>query len=193
MQPDQLTEAVARVAALAGEREPRAGGPLVVAVDGRSGTGKTTYAEALGACLDAPVLHLDDIYPGWDGLEAAVRTLAGDVLEPLSRGERAAYRGWDWVHDRPGALRPVPSTDRLVVEGVGAAALPAGDHADVVVWLEADDAVRKDRALRRDGEVFAREWDRWAAGEERLLARDRIRDRADVVLDTTGWTRADLG
>ena len=193
MSTDHVTEAVSRTLPLVSEAEPRCGTTLVVAVDGRSGTGKTTYAGALAAALDAPVLHLDDVYPGWDGLEPAVATLADDVLTPLCEGRPAAYHRWDWTADRPGALQPVSPTPVLVVEGVGAGALPAGRYAAVLVWLDADDAVRKSRALRRDGEVFAREWDRWAHGEERLLARDRPRERADLVLDTTGWTRAELG
>ena len=65
---------------------------------------------------------------------------------------------------------------------------PSGDHAAVVVWLEADDAVRKERALSRDGDVFAREWDRWAGHEEELFGADHVRDRADVVVDTTAWS-----
>ncbi len=187
MQPDHVTEAVSRVAALAAGAASRCGTTVVVAVDGRSGAGKTTYAEALGARLGAPVLHLDDVYPGWDGLEAAVSHVAEDVLAPLAAGEPAAYRRWDWSRSRPAGLRPVPATPRLVLEGAGAGALPAGAYAAVLVWLEAPDAVRKARALGRDGEVFARAWDRWAAQEERLLARDPVRDRADVVLDTTDW------
>ena len=188
MPTDRLTDAVNRVRSLVRVAQPRCGTTVVIAVDGRSGTGKTTYAGQLAAALDAPVLHLDDVYPGWDGLAAAVRTVAHDVLEPLAAGEHAAYRRWDWVRDRPADQVTVPATDLLVVEGVGAAAHPAGDRAAVVVWLEADDDVRKDRALTRDGEVFAREWDRWAAEEESLFAGDRVRDRADLVVDTTTWT-----
>ena len=193
MQPDHLRRAVDSVAALVPSAQPRCGATVVVAVDGRSGTGKTTYADALGSRLGAPVLHLDDIYPGWDGLAAAVDTVATDVLEPLATGQPAAYRRWDWAQNRPAALQRVAPTPVLVVEGVGAGALPAGAYAAVLVWLHADDAVRKARALGRDGEVFARAWDRWAVQEEALLARDRTSGRADVVLDTTSWRASEQG
>src|SRR5664279_4070648 len=73
----------------------------VVAVDGPSGAGKTDFAATLAERLpSAHVLHMDDLYPGWDGLEEAVAGLHDQVLAPLARGERAAYRRWDWEHDR---------------------------------------------------------------------------------------------
>ena len=41
----------------------------VVAIDGYSGSGKSTLAAALASLLPGwQVLHLDDWYPGWDGL-----------------------------------------------------------------------------------------------------------------------------
>lgn len=164
---------------------------MVVAVDGRSGTGKTTYAGRLAERLAAPVLHLDDVYPGWDGLEAAVTIVTDSVLAPLAAGEPAAYARWDWMRARPGRRVVVPPTPVLVVEGVGAGAHPAGDHAAVTVWLEADDDLRRHRALSRDGAVFERQWERWAAQEERVFAADHVRDRADLVVDTTAWTPSD--
>lgn len=185
--PSPAMDAVDAALGLVDGAFPRCGRTVVVAVDGRSGTGKTTYAALLAEGLDAPVIHLDDIYPGWDGLEAAVTSVARDVLEPLAAGGPAAYTRWDWMRDRPGRVVPVPTTPVLIVEGVGAGAAPAGRWASVLLWLTADDVVRKERAIRRDGEVFARQWDRWAAQEVQLLARDDTQRRATLVLDTTSW------
>ncbi len=52
-----------------------------------------------------------------------------------------------------------------------------------MVWLEAAAAVREKRALERDGAVFAPYWERWAAQEDAMLARERTPERADVVID----------
>ena len=131
---------------------------------------------------------MDDIYPGWDGLSEAVPLVTSQVLEPLSRGEQAAYRRWDWVHNRWSrriVRVPPPPALVLVLEGVGSSVLPAGDYAAVCVWVEAERSVRFARGIHRDGDAYRPHWERWAAQEEALFALDRTRDRADVVLDTT--------
>ena len=90
-------DAVARCLALISAAEPRCGDTVVVAVDGPSGAGKTTLTRALRRHLDRPpVLHLDALYPGWDGLPLTPAILHDRVLAPLARGERAAYQRFDW-------------------------------------------------------------------------------------------------
>lgn len=177
-------EAVAAVADLVDGAAPRCGSVLVVAIDGPSGSGKTTLARAVGRRIDARVVHMDDIYPGWDGLAEAVPLVTSQVLEPLSRGEDAAYRRWDWMRHRWGRPQPVALAPRLVLEGVGASVLPAGTYAAVRVWVEAPRALRFARGIRRDGETYRPHWERWAAQETALFAADGTRGRADLVVDT---------
>ena len=58
--------------------------PVIIAIDGRSGTGKTTLAIELAARLrnhhKVALFHLEDIYPGWNGLTAGVERYVGTVL-----------------------------------------------------------------------------------------------------------------
>ena len=65
---------------------PRAGATRVLAIDGRSGAGKSTLARALAGELGAPLVALEDLYGGWDGLERGVELLREAVLEPLAQG-----------------------------------------------------------------------------------------------------------
>ena len=44
--------------------------------------------------------------------------------------------------------------------------------------------MRYRRAIDRDGEAFAREWDRWALQEDAYLASDSPAAAADVVVAT---------
>jgi len=162
---------------------PRAGTTRVVAVDGRSGAGKTSLAAVLRAELAAPTVTLEDLYGGWDGLERGVSLLVSAVLAPLAAGRAAAVPRYDWARrwwSGPWTLPPPPV---LIVEGVGAGARRAAAYASVLVWVEAAASVRKKRALARDGDTFAPHWDAWAAQEDALLARDRTPDRADLVID----------
>jgi uridine kinase len=179
---DNVADGTTRIAAAVRRAVPRAGGSRVVAVDGRSGAGKTLLAAALRDRLGAPVVSLEDLYGGWDGLEHGIDLLVSAVLEPLAAGRAARVPRYDWIARawaEPTAIEPPPI---LIVEGVGAGARRAAAFESVLVWLEVPAPVRKKRALDRDGATFARYWDQWAAQEDAMLARDRTPDRADITL-----------
>ncbi|MFD0689732.1 dephospho-CoA kinase [Actinomadura fibrosa] len=162
--------------------EPRAGATRVLAVDGRSGAGKSTLAEAVAAELAAPVVHLEDLYGGWDGLAGGVDRLVAEVLAPIAAGRRALVPRYDWHAGRWAGPVPLDPPAELVVEGVGAGSRRAAAYASLLVWVEAPDDVRRRRALARDGDTYLPHWDRWAAQEDDLLARERTAERADVVV-----------
>ncbi len=155
---------------------PSAGGPgpLLLGIDGRSGTGKTTLADALGRTLagqrlSARCVHMDELYAGWQGLAAALPCVRSQVLEPLRSGAAAFYRRWDWARD---AWEPNFATigqhDVVVVEGVGAVHADPAAY-DLTIWLSAPTPVRRRRALARDAEMFAPHWERWAQQEDDLF------------------------
>jgi uridine kinase len=162
----------------------RAGRTRVLAIDGRSGAGKTRLAAELSAELGAAVVSLEDFYDGWDGLDRGIGVLVSEVLEPLAAGRTVRVPRYDWVARTWGEPVVLEPPEVLIVEGVGAGARRAAAFESLLVWLEAPAAVRKQRALGRDGETFAPYWDMWAAQEEAMLARERTQERADVVLRT---------
>lgn len=183
--PDRADPAdVATVVQAVGTAEPRRGGVRIVAIDGLSGAGKTTLAAAVGAALGAPVLHMDSIYPGWDGLAESVGLLTTQVLQPLARCEKAAYRIWDWHRDGWNGTAEVPVCELLVIEGCGSSVGPSGEYAAVRVWVEAPVEVRRERGLARDGAAYRPNWERWAAQEAELFGRDGTRAKADLVVTT---------
>lgn len=173
-------ELVARVRAA-----PARCGPVrVVAVDGPSGSGKTSFADRLAAAVGgSPVVHMDDLYPGWDGLAEGVGLLVREVLEPLEAGRPAAYRRWDWHRSTWCEPVEVPVTPILVVEGCGCGSRAAAPYLCLLVWVDAPVDVRRQRGLARDGATFAPHWERWAHQERALFAAEGTRDRADVLVD----------
>lgn len=163
---------------------PRAGTTTVVAVDGPAGSGKTTLAAALAERLGAPVVHMDDIYPGWDGLALAADAIADHVLRPLAMGRPARYRRWDWERDEYREWADVPEAPILIVEGCGSGSTPGAAYLSFLVWMEAPHDLRMTRGIERDGEGFRPHWERWARQEQALFAAERTRERADVRIDT---------
>ena len=178
-----LDAAAARVAARMADRPASAGGRRVVAIDGRSGSGKTTLARLVADRLGAVLFHLEDLYAGWDGLSAGVTALHDRVLAPLVAGRTSQWQHWDWTAGGYAGLHRLPDSDWLVVEGVGAGARVLRPYLCGVVWVETPTAMRKRRALARDGETYAPHWERWAAQEDAFYAADAVRAHADLIIE----------
>lgn len=175
-------ELAARIAGL----EPAGGQAVIVAVEGRPGAGKTTFGAALARELGATHVDIENLYPGWSGLDEGARLAAGELVEPVAAGEVAVVPQWDWVASRPAEPLVVEPPEFLVLSGTGSGSLEAAPHLSLLAWMELADDERKRRALERDGEIFAPHWDSWEAQVEAYMERERPQDRADVVLDTSG-------
>lgn len=158
--------------------------PVIIAIDGRSGAGKTTLAIELAALLrnhhKVALFHLEDIYPGWNGLTAGIERYVSTVLTPLSRGDHARWISWDWANHYDGDARVTAPAEIVIVEGVGAAAQEARPLLSAVIWADSPDSVRRVRALQRDGGTYEPFWDQWAAQEEEWLAEDDVPHEADI-------------
>ena len=160
----------------------------IVAVDGPSAAGKSTFAARLSATLGgAPVVGADDFPVPWDGDPLAWwPPFAAQVLGPLSEGRPARFRRYDWRRGVYGEETEIPAAPVLVVEGVGAARRrrPAAFR----VWVDAPHDVRRRRARSA-----ATTWRPGTAGprsEARHFAADRTRERADLIVDVTRPFRA---
>lgn len=138
------------------ERAPRR--VPVVTIDGYSGSGKSTLAAALARLLPGwQVLHLDDWYPGWDGLAQGAK-VARRIAADLREGRTSSYVTWDWETNTSGRAVEVPLAP-TIIEGCGACEA----DADLSVWIaDPGEAERRRRALARDGATYAPHWQRWA-------------------------------
>ena len=164
----------------------------IILIDGRTGAGKTTFAAALQNRLfqkgeSAPrVIHMDDLYEGWDGLQAGVDYLIRQILNPLARREGASWQEFNWAtNERTGTWREFRGGTPLIIEGVGSLSRIAAEQAAITIWLEADQAVRHERLTARraegdgDGSWFAM----WSAQEADFYAREKSAEIADLVIE----------
>ena len=120
-------------------------------------------------------MRLDDVYPGWDGLDAGSAAVPGIL-------STRRWRRWDWAVGAPAEWHELTTGMPVIIEGVGALSRASRELADHALWVELDDETRKVRALERD-DYYAQFWDRWAAQEERFIARENPRALADAVVD----------
>ncbi len=191
-----LPAVAATVMWLAGEHGHH--GPAVLAVDGRSSSGKTTLGGRLrDAVPEAVVVHTDDIAWahsrfGWDDL------LAGGVLGPARAGQAVRYRPPRWdEHQRPGAIEIPVGVRLLIVEGVGAARRETASLIDVAIWVQADEREIERRSRARLGKPGQapdeQHWLDWMSEEIPFLAADRPWERASLIACGTPGTRCDPG
>ena len=163
----------------------------VVGIDGLSGSGKSSFARRLAGELDAPVLCVDDLVPGWDALERAPGLLADGVLRPLAAGRPGRYRRYDWLAGRLAEWVDLAPGDLLIAEGCCAGVPPAGGLLSCLIWMDAPASERRRRLeLRPDWPAYAPFTERWARQETALQAAAGTADRAGLVVDN-GENHAD--
>jgi uridine kinase len=160
----------------------RLGRTRLVCIDGPAGSGKTTLAAALHARLgDATVVHMDDVYRGWDTDFAEVHArLRTQLFDPLRQGRTAAYQRYDWDAGRLDGWVETPVPEVLLLEGVGSGAESLDELTSLLLWIEVDRPERVRRGLHRDGPQVLPQWLAWMRHEETEHARQRTRERADL-------------
>ncbi|MGH3414110.1 MAG: uridine kinase family protein [Marmoricola sp.] len=172
-----------RVVDLLAQRRARLGAGRLLCVDGPAGSGKTMLAGRVAARTGAPVVHMDDLYPGWDGLARVEPHVLG-ILGPLAEGRTGSYRRYDWHAGRYADLHHVAPCPLLVLEGVAAGNRAWARWCTVLVFMTADEDRRLQRGLARDGEAMRQHWLAWIREEERMHDEQGTRARADLVVPT---------
>lgn len=170
-----------------------AAGLRLLAIDGRSCSGKTTLASTLAARTGAIQVHLEFLYPGWDGLQAGIDLLESSLLRPLEAGRQAVVPQWDWYAMDWSEPLYIEPGHPLIVEGVGAASRSVRRVAAASVWLELDDVSRRARALERDWDSFGPHWDHWAVQEDALMLREGLPGAADIIVDVARCSSGHAG
>jgi len=178
--------------------------PVLVAIDGKSGAGKSLIASMVAGVLRVALMPSDDFYASnisdaeWDArtVRAKVadvvdwRRLRSDALEPLRQERFAQWHPFDFTRRRPDGTYPLKTeTTRrepaplIVVEGAYSSRPELADIIHLSVLVDSPVDVRHRRlALREDAE-FLRSWHiRWDDAEEYYFSEVRPRASFDLVV-----------
>lgn len=173
--------------------------PLVVALDGRSGVGKSTLAAWLATRLGAAVVSGDDFYAGgsdaaWANLAPADRAehcidwrrLRMEALEPLCAGRPAVWHPFDFATGTGLSAHTETREPAAVVvlDGVYSARPELRNLVDLAVLVAlADDGLRRRRLLVREGEAFMAAWHAlWDAAEDHYFTRVCPPESFDLIV-----------
>ena len=159
--------------------------PVLIALDGRSGTGKSTLAQAIAGRIESVIVVGDDFYSGgnddaWSGFSPKEKVDKGidwqrmrtQVLEPLLAEKSASWHpldflpeiGWIGWKDEVVSLEPAPV---ILLDGVYSTRPELSDLVDLAILVEADDQIRRKRLVVREGQAFMTRWHKlWDSAED---------------------------
>ena len=168
--------------------------PLVIALDGRCGSGKSTLSRRLSDTYPCSVIHMDDFFlrpeqrtperyaePG--GNVDRERFLA-EVLIPLRAGETVQYRRFDCSTFTVLPPNPIAAGRLNVIEGTYSLHPDLEKQYDLSAVLKIPADLQRKRIITRNGvEMAQRFFDTWIPLEERYFNALRPDLRCTVVLD----------
>ncbi len=181
----------------------------MVAIDGRSGAGKSTVARRLAEELDAAWVPCDDFFAadipatGWETRTAAQRAadaldwrrLRGEVIERLRAGQVARWFAFDFEAgvraDGTYAMRAVPTEQAprpvVLLDGAYSARPELADLIDCAILVVAPASQRRPRLAAREAPRVLEAWHaRWDAAEEYYYTIIRPPSTFDIVLRLDG-------
>ena len=163
--------------------------PLVLAIDGPAGSGKSTLASeiarAFAGTYDIEVIHLDELYNGWDDALSEELFLRISQLTAAQRAGKATDLAiYDWSAAAFSGSREVKAVQLLIIEGVGSSSHLLHANLTTSIWLDIEQSVGLARVLERDGDEIRGEMVKWQKMESEYFARDLTRERADFILST---------
>ena len=170
--------------------------PVLVALDGRCGSGKTTLAAQLARQFPQSItVHTDDFYlppasrvANWEQIPCAnmdIRRLRDEVVAPARAGQAFSYRAYSC---REGAYlppRPLGPAPLVIVEGSYSCHPTLADCYDLKVFITCSREEQARRLLAREGERYSGFTARWIPLEEGYFAKFQIEQTVDFILDTT--------
>jgi para-aminobenzoate synthetase len=180
-------------------------GPIVVAIDGGSGAGKSTFASWVADKANAVLIPIDDFFAAdvpdnqWDDLKIADRLnyvfdwqrVRDCAIKPLLAGEPARWYAFDFESDlRPNGtygMKADPKerepADVILLEGAYSACPFLSDLVDLAILVDVPLDERRARLAAREDKEFLNRWHKmWDAVEEYYFTQVRPRASFDLVV-----------
>jgi uridine kinase len=161
----------------------------IIAIDGPAGAGKTTLAHeiflALAPKLSVNVIHMDDLYDGWDN------ALSSDLTKILiylsdQHKERKPFTvsKYNWSASSFDESETIEPADLLILEGVGSGDKSLRDDLAALIWIDIDPEIGVKRVINRDGAQVADEMKKWLGTQQQYFSQHSTREKADFILTT---------
>lgn len=169
------------------------GDTVIVAIDGRSASGKTTLSEYLETEYDCNVFHMDDFFLRPEqrteerlytpGENTDHERVLGEILLPLKRNSRVLLRRYNCHTQCLEKPVRIPHKRLNIVEGVYALHPALRDCYDLTVFYDILPDEQRERIRNRNRpEIAEKYFSVWIPLEERYFLEMSIRNKADILL-----------
>ena len=165
---------------------------VIVAIDGKCTSGKTTLASQLAEIYDCNVFHRDDFFlrpqPRTPERFAEVggnvdyERFHEEVLLPLKSGKAFSYRPFDCSTFTLAAPVTVAPKKLNIIEGTYSHHPYFGNPYDLKILLTVDEETQRQRILERPAFLHKRFFEEWIPMENRCFREFDIPDRCDILV-----------
>lgn len=166
--------------------------PILIAIEGFGGSGKTTFAEKLrDALCNAYVVSVDDFTikeklaeQSWDNGIFDRDRLERQVLIPATSDQNISYQKLIWGTNTLSDPVVVPTVDYLIVEGISSFHPDIAKYYDYKIWIDVPIEIAKQRGKLKDaGNENANNWDLWVKNDLAYQQKYHPEQQADLVID----------
>lgn len=162
----------------------------ILAIDGPAGAGKTTLAEHLSAALalkyTVAIIHMDDLYNGWDNaFDFHLKDALISIVDAHRAKREISLSRFNWYQNEFGAAEKLAPADLLILEGVGSSQSAIRQNLTASIWIDIDRTIGLERVLRRDGEGLSDQMKNWLTLQENHFQEEESEASADFVLTTS--------
>ncbi|MBE7016600.1 MAG: GNAT family N-acetyltransferase [Ruminococcaceae bacterium] len=167
----------------------------VVAIDGRSNSGKSSLAKHLAEITGAGLVHMDDfLMPagkgtverlGLPGGNIAYDLFKSEVLSSIRSPKAFSHRYFNEHKIDFKKKKRVKASPYRIVEGSYSQHSYFGEYMDIKVFMTVDKTEQRMRVVERDGEALAPSYfGIWIPMEEEYFNFFRLNEKADVLIST---------
>ena len=167
--------------------------PLIIGIDGRCGSGKTTLSNRLKDFLNAEIIRIDHFFlQNHQRTKERLNEIGGnfdyerfilEVKKPLISKENICYHIFNCSNMKLEEKIKVDISKTIIIEGTYSCHPLIEDIYDIKIFVDIDSKEQINRIRNRDGEFFLNRFiNEWIPKEEAYFSKFNIENKVDIKL-----------
>ncbi|MBQ2915773.1 MAG: uridine kinase [Clostridia bacterium] len=168
---------------------------VLIAIDGRCASGKSTLAENLSKIFGCDIIHMDDFFLPFEkrtperlaepGGNIDYERFEKEVLNSFHKNEVFSYGVFNCGSGKIEAERVITPSNIIITEGSYSLHPKFSDHYNLKIFVSTDSNTQIKRIRERNGEEMLKMFkERWIPMEENYFTAFDIGNLADIKLNT---------